>query len=333
MDLEKAADKIAKNEQVDLEDEDMKRYKRKRNIFIVAGVSLILVLLLGSWFGGSAYKKSNLQVKSKARRIYFSKHESVVGSSFIYSVDQNGENERPLIDSCPEGGPFCLLKPVGVSPDGEFILFNCMANRKAYMIRKNGKDLQKIDGGEAAAFFSPDGKYICLFNAIENIVAIRNVQDLKKSNEFTISNDFLGPLQFSQNGKFIQSVNHKDEVYNFDPETGKIVGEKIANPGFPSPDGEKVLWIDQKGFFIANSDGKNKLHLENMKNKPSWSLDSKSILVDVSIHDEDEDKDKDEDKDDACEIQILQLNPERTAVSNTKIVKRVHGESEIFAVW
>jgi hypothetical protein len=108
MDLERTADKIERNEQVDLEDEDMKRYKRKRNIFIVAGVSLILVLLLGSWFGGSAYKKSNLQAKCKTRRIYFSKHESFGGSSFIYSVDQNGENERPLIDSWP----FCTLRPV-----------------------------------------------------------------------------------------------------------------------------------------------------------------------------------------------------------------------------
>ena len=171
------------------------------------------------------------------------------------------------------------------------------------------------------------GKYICLFNEREKIVTIRNGQDLRKSKEFTISKDFRGPLQFSPDGKLLQIIDKNSEVYNFDPETGKIVGEKIANPGFFSPDGEKVLWIDANGFFIANSDGKNKHHLENMKNKPSWSLDSKSLLVDVSINDEDENEE------DACEIQMLQLNPERTAVSNTKIVKRVHGESEIFAVW
>lgn len=341
MDPERPAD-ICKDEElyVNAEALSVEELKKKDN-FIAFLTSLILVFLLGTWFlihrnakGEKSVVSNENQALSKARRIYFEKWDDKFLNSFIYSVDQNGVNEMPLIESCPEGQLNCSLRPAGVSPDGEFVLFNCLdktipyntKNRiTAFMIGNNGANLEKIDGGEIE-YYSFNGKLIILFDKLKKIVTIRNVENPKKNKHVIVPSDVIDILQLSLDGKYLQVYN-SDGLYNFDPETGKIVGEKIDDPGIASPDGKTILYRNyQNGIFFSDSNGKRKTnsYVENTKfvmyKSLCWSQDSSSILAVIKAA-----------TSFTFEIQTMKLNPERTDILERRVVLKLPYKEN--AVW
>jgi Tol biopolymer transport system component len=321
------------NEELD----NLKVYTRKRNIFIaVAAASLLLVLVFGSWYAlttnpATSSPENKLVVSEKdkalsaARKIYYSKKIDEKSNTLIYSVDQNGENDIPFIEKCPGGGNSCILEPVAVSSDGEFIYFNSFetdigsessSGNKTYRIRKDGDSPEFLWFGRTG-FFSPD--FLSVLIIAQDLTLIMrkyNADGSYQDFSTNLPDGYLLNHQFSPDGKYVQVLKDK-EVYNFDPVTGKIVGKKIDNlvPGRLSPDGKKVLDGDEEGgMFFADSNGKNKHYFKGKYDYlSSWSRDGSSILA--VKHNEDE----------TCDIQILELNPERTKIVNEKVVKHLDG--------
>jgi outer membrane protein assembly factor BamB len=245
------------------------------------------------------------------------------------------------------------LDLVAVSPDEEFIYFtttNCDKESldtnkiyKSYVIKKDGTGMKKI-WDNAVRIFSPDFKSVLMYDfiwfnhpesKIESAtleIGTRNAEGTFDVSSLKLPEGFLPYEQFSPDGKYLQIYKKDDGVYNFDPQTGEIVGEKLLISGTLSPDRNKMFDrdLENEKWFIADSDGKNRHYLacyNNLEYKLVWSHDGMSLLRYVRCTSEDgEDCELDE-----RQIQILQLNPERTELSNKKIVKRlVYGPS---AIW
>lgn len=329
------------NEELD----NLKVDTRKRNIFIaVAAALLLLVLVFGSWYAFTTSSPENKLVVSEkdkalsaARRIYYSKKIDEKSNMLIYSVDQNGENEIQLIEKCPGGVNFCMLEPVAVSSDGEFIYFNSFessftsSGNKTYRIRKDGDSPEFLWFG-VTGFFSPD--FLSVLITAQDLTLIMrkyNADGSYQDSSTNLPDGYLLNHQFSPDGKYVQ-VAKDEEVYNFDPVTGKIVGKKIDNlvPGRLSPDGKKVISYDDEegGMFFADSEGKNKHYFKGKYNYYSlWSRDGSSILAVKNNEDE------------TYDIQILELNPERTKIVKEKVVKHLDGntilgvELELIVIW
>jgi hypothetical protein len=295
---------------------------------------------------------------NKTRRIYFSRlSDNINAANGIYSIDYNGENEIALIEKCPptvvkfifrsinklflfsliEKCPVanskCILRPVVIHSIGEFIIFIAQEVHetegkvkeilKTYSIRNDGKELTFMCD-KALISYSPDFTTSIFKGHSDYDYMIRKFIDNEILRSCTLVNysaDIKVTGQFSPDGKYIQVLKN-GEFYNFDIEADEIVGEKLANPGINSPDGEKLLHWDQDLYFISDSNGSNKNYLKlSVKgtSTPSWSRDSTSLLT-VKTN-----------RDGTFSIQILELNPARTEISKTKFVKQ--SMTDIIAIW
>jgi Tol biopolymer transport system component len=306
----------------------------KDKIFTTTSFILALMGLLWFSFQGLTVQAASSEVK---KRIYFSKIDDATENSFIYSIDQDGENEVPLIDSCPFGEKTCLLLPIAVSRDGEFVAFSCGSSEKAYMIKSDGSDLKCLGFGDAK-FFSPDGQSIVLLgyndssNTQKTITTISFQQGTSSACKFPAGFAFL--MQFSPDGKYIKiakkekyrrgnEVKEVASVYDLDPQTGEIVG-KSANPGILSPDGMKIVFCDEIGAFIADADGSGKNYLHSIKSfvkSPSWSRDGMSLLI----------AGEDSQNGFRKSVRISRLNAERTQITSSKTISEI--DFVISAIW
>lgn len=320
----------------------------KRDIYIAMSIlSLIVVLCCSGFFYAFASKTAtdmNMSNKSginmshesmnKTRRIYFSRlSDNINAANGIYSIDYNGENEIALIEKCPVANSKCILRPVVIHSIGEFIIFIAQEVHetegkvkeilKTYSIRNDGKELTFMCD-KALISYSPDFTTSIFKGHSDYDYMIRKFIDNEILRSCTLVNysaDIKITGQFSPDGKYIQVLKN-GEFYNFDIEANEIVGEKLANPGINSPDGEKLLHWDQDLYFISDSNGSNKNYLKlSVKgtSTPSWSRDSTSLLT-VKTN-----------RDGTFSIQILELNPARTEISKTKFVKQ--SMTDIIAIW
>lgn len=320
----------------------------KRDIYIAMSIlSLIVVLCCSGSFYAFASKTGtdmNMSNKSginmshesmnKTRRIYFSRlSDNINAANGIYSIDYNGENEIALIEKCPVANSKCILRPVVIHSIGEFVIFIAQEVHetegkvkeilKTYSIRNDGKELTFMCD-KALISYSPDFTTSIFKGHSDYDYMIRKFIDNEILRSCTLVNysaDIKITGQFSPDGKYIQVLKN-GEFYNFDIEANEIVGEKLANPGINSPDGEKLLHWDQDLYFISDSNGSNKNYLKlSVKgtSTPSWSRDSTSLLT-VKTN-----------RDGTFSIQILELNPARTEISKTKFVKQ--SMTDIIAIW
>lgn len=339
MDPEKTAYKIESDEEINIENKTGEKHIKRRKIFIVlAGVSLILVLFLYLFSANSKGEKLVVsdedQALSKVRKIYYSRSEASTASCSIFSINQNGENEEVLITMSPSGGE-CIIEPVAVSLDGEFIYFTFTEIQslgqsksikkktfKSFMIGRRmneGDSLFLIDG--KAEFFSPDFISLVVSEGVGKYAfGTRKAQGFTyDKSPLSLIDGFEPYNQFSPDGNYVQIISNDGLVYNFDPKTEKIVGANIVCPGILSPDGKKVFGQDNVGTFVADSNGNDKHHLKSIDESSSvllWSRDGTSLLAVTSG---------------SKEIQILELNPEKTEISKMKTIKKL--DFPLKAIW
>lgn len=279
-----------------------KNKKRNRNILIAsacAGSFLLLLLLFVFWyksgpcsFGSTSGVMSN--ELSDSRRVYFTRilkqevddHTREIPT--IFSIDQGGENEKQLVSSCSICKDLCYLMLAAVSPDGEFIAFDCAISGNTFVIRKDGTGLKCIGPGRAQVF-SPNSKYLVVESQDRSTISIKNLSG-KLQYSWPFPKDLRYVYQFSQDGQFL-FFEKGNELYKVDPKTGLTIGNTAAFPGKVSPDGQKILLTSgEKSYKTADasSNGLNgsDLKIPNSVGYPTWSQNGMNLLV-IEKHQDD----------------------------------------------
>ncbi len=149
------------------------------------------------------------------------------------------------------------------SPDGEWIAFGIYP--QIYKIKINGDSLIQLTTGEGSfqPVWSPDGKYLCFGgNTSYNIMNSNGTEKKKIGDQY-----FGAPSDWHPSGTKLLGIRgySATSIWSQFPilDIGTNTTERILNAveGFSnsfayySPDGSRIVFFNEKGIWIMNSDG------------------------------------------------------------------------------